>query len=1255
MLKNRITAFLAAFTFIFTALGFEQRVSAEEETALVDGKIILLDLGNPDNIPENAYSNNASDVSDEIVYEGKTSSLMYTMKKSGTADLDIVINTEETDLSKYNTEGTTINIRLCGDAPESQINLQYFKTGAFNGNYYPVPSDSTRPVATGDWQVFSLPFSEVYAKTGDTISLRINDNSWSNNTNYSNGDAFYFDSIWIGMADYGSKTLAEPTTVITNGDEYLDTSLEGSNNFTLTFSEELWGSDYIENDVVMNVADGVSVYEYNKETKEYILTEQSYSVLVNGNVLEVVFDEELADKIIYKIEINSEYILSGFGKKLASDISYVFGVGTGSFVFRVTDISVENGALVDEIVDYKITFNHELDEGLYVPDYIKVYCNGERVYNAFDASAEANVLTLTFIKEIIPGSTYTVKIEDTYTDIDGNYIWGDSEFEFSVNEAEAVSDTLVIFSAGNAEDMNTLNSPLAATDENTHMYERTTKLSIPAYVDSNSGRAAWFSNMKRFDTTGMNYVNLWVSCLPAGVKGTANIVMYMSKADNKYNLYRHTLIGSDSWQLITIPITDITSETSFDLFSLSFNTWVSATTTWPEPADVYVDAVWFSKEEPKMLDFVSSSFPDKYNNAELSGQILKLNFSTELANEQSPQIVIKDENGNTCEDYEVSYSKDTMTIVFGELLPSTEYSLSVDSLMAKQPVRQSEPVNMTFTTVAGGVYLNDIVKNADSVSFDIDASAESELQFVIYAVGEDNVLLEKVSQTQTVSGQSEVKVDFVAPSGVKDIKAFVLDKKGRFISNKYASLASDAAEFTVVSQMGDNQQSIETDAKISSNLLELKASLYGVNDSAIVEIAAPDGEVVSADVVKVDSNNSFVYYYVFPDTLKSGVYTANISSGMTKASESIGYLSKADRDTFMSLANSSESVNLTSFIISNTKNLNIDTVSDGFASDMAARIIEKEQYKSYAVLYEFTGKMPLILNDINTALWGDITKIINEHGELIGGKGNETVRYFTSLSEIAQNNISAKLAGKLPASSFTELLSKLGLAKDEYEASIKTNNNTGSSGSGGGGGGGTGIKTASGSVSNASTSTQPIETNTVFNDLGDVEWAKGSVMKLYEEGIVSAAENKKFRPNDNITREEFIKLVVCAFTKDTTAMKNSFTDAVEGAWYNEYLDKAVALGITDGYPDGRFGIGENITREDMVTLIARAVEIMGKSLKPGSADSFTDSELISDYAYEYVGAMTKLGVINGMDDGSFAPKATATRAQAAKVIASLID
>lgn len=176
----------------------------------------------------------------------------------------------------------------------------------------------------------------------------------------------------------------------------------------------------------------------------------------------------------------------------------------------------------------------------------------------------------------------------------------------------------------------------------------------------------------------------------------------------------------------------------------------------------------------------------------------------------------------------------------------------------------------------------------------------------------------------------------------------------------------------------------------------------------------------------------------------------------------------------------------------------------------------------------------------------------------------------------------------------------------------------------------------------------------IFSDLAGYEWAKESILTLSGKNIISIPADGNFRPNDNVTREEFVKMLTIALFEGEKSKEHLFVDAKAGEWYNEYISVAYALGFVKGYPDGRFGIGESLTREDMAVIAQRAMERRGILMPQVADNKFKDADKISEYAVESVNALYNAGVINGFEDGSFAPKESASRAQTAMFIAQLL-
>lgn len=175
-----------------------------------------------------------------------------------------------------------------------------------------------------------------------------------------------------------------------------------------------------------------------------------------------------------------------------------------------------------------------------------------------------------------------------------------------------------------------------------------------------------------------------------------------------------------------------------------------------------------------------------------------------------------------------------------------------------------------------------------------------------------------------------------------------------------------------------------------------------------------------------------------------------------------------------------------------------------------------------------------------------------------------------------------------------------------------------------------------------------------FSDIKEVSWAEESIYSLLEKGIISESEDKCFNPLRNITREEFVKMLVCSLGLENIGEKTTFNDVEAGAWYYPYIASAEANGLVTGNENNEFCVGKYITRQDMSVIVARAFLQIGYEYAE-DGEMFEDDWKISSYAKESVYLMRKLGIINGVGDNMFAPNDNATRAQAAKIICGVAE
>ena len=172
-----------------------------------------------------------------------------------------------------------------------------------------------------------------------------------------------------------------------------------------------------------------------------------------------------------------------------------------------------------------------------------------------------------------------------------------------------------------------------------------------------------------------------------------------------------------------------------------------------------------------------------------------------------------------------------------------------------------------------------------------------------------------------------------------------------------------------------------------------------------------------------------------------------------------------------------------------------------------------------------------------------------------------------------------------------------------------------------------------------------------FEDLPKEHWAYDFIMTLVYSGHLNGMNDTEFAPDVNITREQFAKMLVSACDIFSGTASCDFIDLDEGHWAYRYIASAVGEGIISGYDDGSFGLERNITRQEMAVMVARAKTNLPEKVQ---AADFSDQDEIADWAASSVLKMQRADIINGMPDGSFAPNANATRAQAAKIIYSIV-
>lgn len=173
--------------------------------------------------------------------------------------------------------------------------------------------------------------------------------------------------------------------------------------------------------------------------------------------------------------------------------------------------------------------------------------------------------------------------------------------------------------------------------------------------------------------------------------------------------------------------------------------------------------------------------------------------------------------------------------------------------------------------------------------------------------------------------------------------------------------------------------------------------------------------------------------------------------------------------------------------------------------------------------------------------------------------------------------------------------------------------------------------------------TPSVESGTSFNDVKASHWAAVSVEFLKEKGWINGYDDGNFKPDNNITRAEFIKLVLNVFGIEAGG-ENAFSDVSDDAWYAPYVAAAYSKGIINGN-GGVFSPDNYLTRQDAAVIICRIYNKYNETVL-----GFDDASEIADYAVSSVSHLVSLGVINGYNDNTFKPTNNITRAEISKII-----
>ena len=172
-----------------------------------------------------------------------------------------------------------------------------------------------------------------------------------------------------------------------------------------------------------------------------------------------------------------------------------------------------------------------------------------------------------------------------------------------------------------------------------------------------------------------------------------------------------------------------------------------------------------------------------------------------------------------------------------------------------------------------------------------------------------------------------------------------------------------------------------------------------------------------------------------------------------------------------------------------------------------------------------------------------------------------------------------------------------------------------------------------------------------FVDVAEGDWFYDAVVYAYQNELMDGVGGNRFAPNSETTRAQLVTILYRLEGEPAVSGDLPFTDVEAGIWYTDAILWAAQNNIVNGVSDTEFAPGDDLTRQQLVTILYRYAESKGYDVS-NSADlsGYPDAGQIQDYAQPAMAWAVAENIIQGMEDGTLKPAGNASRAQIATIL-----
>ena len=172
-----------------------------------------------------------------------------------------------------------------------------------------------------------------------------------------------------------------------------------------------------------------------------------------------------------------------------------------------------------------------------------------------------------------------------------------------------------------------------------------------------------------------------------------------------------------------------------------------------------------------------------------------------------------------------------------------------------------------------------------------------------------------------------------------------------------------------------------------------------------------------------------------------------------------------------------------------------------------------------------------------------------------------------------------------------------------------------------------------------------------FVDVAEGDWFYDAVVYAYQNELMDGVGGNRFAPNSETTRAQLVTILYRLEGQPAVSGDLPFTDVEAGIWYTDAILWAAQNNIVNGVSDTEFAPGDDLTRQQLVTILYRYAEAKGYDVS-ASADlsGYPDADQVQDYAQPAMAWAVAENIIQGMEDGTLKPAGNASRAQIATIL-----